>query len=328
MHTNKILSVIVPTYNRSKLLMRLVDQLLAYLPDWAEVIILNNASKNYETVVERLSSPLVKDRVTMITHRMNVCAEENILRSFEYANGEWLWVIGDDDEIYENSFETVKKNIDNYQNTKAFHIHFNWEKGKQYTNTSEISSFPDLLSSIHSIGDLNFISSGIFKVNSVKDFIYWSHFFQCSATPLTSLVFLGLNFNAGTVVLSNEEIINNGFFSEEKDNESFWDVELVLRGLSRLPEYPFNIENKTTIINYLKRDVSVWLGVKCAIREYLKGKPVSQCIQAYNEVLNIKIIYGNMFSRMWISIVALLIRLFVKPMALFFNFLKKRKIRF
>ncbi|HTK19654.1 MAG TPA: glycosyltransferase [Mucilaginibacter sp.] len=322
----KLLSVVIPTYNRPELLTRLVKQILNFLPHWADLTVLNNASTRFDGFIETFEKQLNSGVFKLVTHKLNVCGDENILRGFEYATADWVWIIGDDDEIFDTSFDIIKKTIEMHQNTDVFHVHFNWEKEKVYQNTSPISTMKELFSSFHSLGDFNFISAGIFKVSSVGAFIYWSHFFQSSGTPLSSVALLGLDTKTGSVLLSNDQIIENGFFSKEKTN--FWDIEFVLRAQTQLVEYPLLDENKDVIIDYLNRNLTIWLAVKSAVREYQKGKKISSCIRSYNEILKLKIVYGNIFSRIWISLVATFVMIFIWPMSKALDYLKRKNVRF
>jgi hypothetical protein len=264
----------------------------------------------------------------LIENKFNVCGDENILRCIEYANGEWVWVIGDDDAIEDNCFNVLNDLIDKYTDTDVFFIHFNWDSQLKYKNLNKINDFKNLFSSIHSLGDLNFISSNIIKRAVVSDFIYWSHFYQSSATPITSLALLGLDLEIGSVLLSNEPVIINSFFSSEKSETDFWDVERVLISITSLANYPFKLHNKQFIINEIDKICTIWNAFKSAVRQFIKTKSKIESVYVFKEVLRLKLIYKNIFIKIYIEIISIMLYISIYPISKIFKILKSNNISF
>ncbi|MCO4090763.1 MAG: glycosyltransferase family 2 protein [Sphingorhabdus sp.] len=98
MKTKPLLTILVPTYNRSEnlaVLLRALHEEVAQL-DTVTVFVSDNASTD--------STPLVVDRVAKewpnfasFRHPENIGADENFLHCVRSVQTRWLWIIGDDD---------------------------------------------------------------------------------------------------------------------------------------------------------------------------------------------------------------------------------------
>jgi glycosyltransferase involved in cell wall biosynthesis len=100
------LSVVIPTYNRPEKLRNLLSQLdlSSVVPD--EIIVINNASDLvYPDIAYKKINPI------FIRNPINIGGVANLLRCYEVASYQWLWIIGDDDGAKENAIEIIKKDI-------------------------------------------------------------------------------------------------------------------------------------------------------------------------------------------------------------------------
>ncbi|HWB00648.1 MAG TPA: glycosyltransferase, partial [Pirellulales bacterium] len=95
------MTILVPTYNRGYYLDGLLRQLsdsriFRSLKD-IEIVVANNCSTDQtRSIAEGYLSALPNMRI--VNHTVHVAsAEENIFRSFGYCNGEYTWVLSDDD---------------------------------------------------------------------------------------------------------------------------------------------------------------------------------------------------------------------------------------
>lgn len=102
------LSVTIPTYNRNHVLYETVSELLRYSPNEVEIVILDNGSDI--PVADTLSS-LLSDYPgrSIAIHRniRNLGVSANLLRCYEKATGEWIWLLGDDDQLHPDSVHRV-----------------------------------------------------------------------------------------------------------------------------------------------------------------------------------------------------------------------------
>jgi abequosyltransferase len=95
----KILTILVPTYNRASRLILLLDCLArscSGLEEKVQIIVSDNASNDdTPSVCEKFQSQMPS--AVVIRHENNVGAEENFCFCIEQAQSHFFWLIGDDD---------------------------------------------------------------------------------------------------------------------------------------------------------------------------------------------------------------------------------------
>ena len=123
-----ILSICIPTYQRSDLLKNLLDCISRQVKpndSDVEIIVSDNASKDstYEVVKE------YQKRLPLNYHRnhKNLGAAKNVLICPDYASGEFCWILGDDELIYQNSISTILEKLKNIGDTNGLVIGFTIE---------------------------------------------------------------------------------------------------------------------------------------------------------------------------------------------------------
>jgi abequosyltransferase len=105
-----LLTIAIPTYNRSRYLARLLDSLIPQLQQEirVEVIISDNASPdNTSAVLEEYARRGL--RFLSLRNETNLGPDGNILNCFLRASGRYLWIVGDDDVLLPGSVESVLK---------------------------------------------------------------------------------------------------------------------------------------------------------------------------------------------------------------------------
>ena len=159
-----LLSIVIPTYNRELLVLSLLEKVCNYKKEWVEIVIIDNNSTSIDKLINQIR--VNNWSVNLVRNKHNVGGNENILRCFEYANGEWIWAIGDDDVIENNCFEIIYDKIQALSNSNVFGIHFNWDLKRQYKEADiYLHNLEELFKNMHSLGDINFMSSNIFRYN-------------------------------------------------------------------------------------------------------------------------------------------------------------------
>lgn len=109
-----LLSIAIPTYNRSDYLQRLLSVLFEQLRDekQVELIVSDNAShdKTQSVVVDYQKRGLA---IRYVRNETNLGPDRNILQCFNLASGKYAWVFSDDDLI---APETVKRILQTLSN--------------------------------------------------------------------------------------------------------------------------------------------------------------------------------------------------------------------
>ena len=104
----KVLSIVIPTYNRSfSLRYTLLSIFNGFdnFPEEIEVIILDNASPdNTKDIVSEFSENFP---ITYFCRPENIGMDGNIASCFDTASGKYLWVLGDDEILYQGTIDFV-----------------------------------------------------------------------------------------------------------------------------------------------------------------------------------------------------------------------------
>ena len=309
-----LLSIVIPTYNREHLVLSLLEKVCNFKKEWVEIVIIDNNSTSIDKLISQIRAN--NWSVNLVRNKHNVGGNENILRCFEYANGEWIWAIGDDDVIENNCFEIIYDKIQDLRNSNVFGIHFNWDLIKQYKEAEiYLHNLEELFKNMHSLGDINFMSSNIFRYNKINTYLDWVYYHQYNCNPMSSIIMLGLDKNM-EFILTNDRIIQNGFYiNSNKKKTDFWDVEIVLKANSLLGELPLTDKNKKVLIKLLLSYFTPWHAFKGATREYIKGSTKRSSIWSYREMLKHQFVYGSFLKIVYIIILESVLCIFIKPLS-------------
>jgi glycosyltransferase involved in cell wall biosynthesis len=187
MEINKrpILSICIPTYNRSKFLQSCLNSIFSQLTDDLDVEILisdNKSTDNTKTVV----TPYLQDeRFRYFEQNENIGATKNFLKLVEsYATGEFCWIVGDDDFLIQGAlgavFSIIKENklsvdyfyasvsglsVEEYNDYEGLFDTTQYEKLPKILQLDyeKIDSFEELISPKYSIIFLGELMASIFR---------------------------------------------------------------------------------------------------------------------------------------------------------------------
>jgi len=101
-----ILTITVPTYNRPDKLVSLAKQFLlqASMLERIEVVICDNSD---EALAKENQAIFQDSAVCYVKNKENVGFHGNLMQCVDQANGEWLWIISDDDEVDLQAFHVL-----------------------------------------------------------------------------------------------------------------------------------------------------------------------------------------------------------------------------
>lgn len=125
----KILSIVIPSFNRLEKITNQVRAILPKLPTEVELVVIDNCS---EYNIFTLFTEEEISRFTIIRNKFNVGADANIAKCFESCSTEWLWTLSDDDVISEDAIYTILNDIKNNPDA-AF---LNYHQRRSYTITT------------------------------------------------------------------------------------------------------------------------------------------------------------------------------------------------
>lgn len=107
-----VLTVAVPTFNRGNCLSALLKSLVAQLtPDHLErieILVLDNCSSDdTENVVQAVLTECPSLRY--VRNATNIGADNNFVKAFNEAQGRYLWILGDDELLFDGAIDWVLK---------------------------------------------------------------------------------------------------------------------------------------------------------------------------------------------------------------------------
>lgn len=108
-----LLTIAIPTYNRSQCLAHLLDYLLPQVvaEKRVEIMISDNASQDdTQDVVKSYQAKGLK--CLYIRNPANVGADSNFINCFNRARGEYVWIVGDDDVIVPGALSVILQHLE------------------------------------------------------------------------------------------------------------------------------------------------------------------------------------------------------------------------
>ena len=170
--TDVSISICIPTFNRFfhlKETLKNISRLSLKYEFIKEIVILDN---NENSKATSLVAPLLKkfEKIRYIKNDKNIGSEENFKKCILSAKSEFVWLIADDDLLFEVALETISKRI----NQKFDCLLVNWSLYDNDINDLLIDSvlpknikfYSDKNFILENFGSkLSFISSVIFKKN-------------------------------------------------------------------------------------------------------------------------------------------------------------------
>lgn len=103
MDNKPLITVAVPTYNRPESIKQLAFKFLGQISNnqHVDVVVLDNSS---EDISKTNKETLSNFKIRYIKNDVNLGFHGNLVKCFERAQGKWLWIISDDDEVLLDNF--------------------------------------------------------------------------------------------------------------------------------------------------------------------------------------------------------------------------------
>lgn len=125
MKQEKLLSILIPTYNREEYLMKnlniLLSQINEEIAEKIEIIISDNCSD--DNTFEKLLELKEKNEILKISkNEKNIGADKNFYKLIMESQGKYLWLFGDDEFLLEKGLEKVIYYLEKEKNIGLFHI--------------------------------------------------------------------------------------------------------------------------------------------------------------------------------------------------------------
>lgn len=108
--TNKLVSVIVPTYNRPDTLKRALESIAAQTYKYVEAIVVNDAGQDVSNVINTFRNRLTIKYIAHDVNKDRAAARNTAIR---HASGQYIAYLDDDDIFYPDHIETALKILTN-----------------------------------------------------------------------------------------------------------------------------------------------------------------------------------------------------------------------
>jgi glycosyltransferase involved in cell wall biosynthesis len=173
----KTLSICIPTYNRASLLKDSLSAIVLSIPkdrrDFVEIVISNNdSSDNTKDIIDFYveSNPSI---LWKIVHQNPNIGPKNTAVVTQYATGEFVWIISDDDIVLPHAIQDIFSVIDQHHEIDAMIINYaGFQENPERLEKTVLKKLSGLLSDSeafeHLSTSITFISSLIYRRAKVK----------------------------------------------------------------------------------------------------------------------------------------------------------------
>lgn len=180
---SKLLTISIPTYNRSGMLLAqlnwLVDELAAGLADQCNIIVRDNCSSDDTRQVIEQWQATIDPAIdfTYYRHEKNIGGMGNIVSCIKHATGKFVWTLGDDDPIEKGTVADILNHIKAHphlgvlllnghgrdMNTRKIRIKQWFHRTVDKPGPVNTDDFNYFL--VHNSGGILFISSAIYRTD-------------------------------------------------------------------------------------------------------------------------------------------------------------------
>ena len=170
-----LLSIAIPTYNRSGCLTQLLEILAPQLAGETRVELLISDNASPDDTPDVVSTFRKRGlALTYSRNETNIGADANFIRCYEMAGGEYVWIFGDDDIIVPGGLKEVLRHLDTrkfdllYIHSKGFRDKFDVSKTPRFTHRIKVFTRPEDFA-LRAYTGLTFISGNIVRKASLEN---------------------------------------------------------------------------------------------------------------------------------------------------------------
>jgi glycosyltransferase involved in cell wall biosynthesis len=164
---NPKLQICIPTYNRPVQIRESIALLAKYQKQvsFSVLVIDNNSNTDWWSEIELNKDIVIKRNVA------NIGGQANVMRCIEEAQGDYIWIVGDDDHLDLKCIETVIENVQANPSVDIFN--FRCVAPGHFTSRNEYfgSNPVDFFRSIGSLGQIYYVVGYVYKRSRVLPFL-------------------------------------------------------------------------------------------------------------------------------------------------------------
>jgi glycosyltransferase involved in cell wall biosynthesis len=219
-----ILTIAIPTFNRATELRRRLLELLPQLDERARLVVFDNGSTD---IAESDCTKFREQGVEFRRSPINMGMSRNFLRCWEESDGEWVWILGDDDPVQADAVSRILSLITANSHFAIINFETNAchnELRMEVTTLHQLFAFKDATA-------LMFISSLLFRRAAVLPALGAASQAAITLAPHVALIFRVVEDALGPILFVKDE-----FLLPQANDFRVSSLELAL-GMAILPEF-------------------------------------------------------------------------------------------
>lgn len=249
MDSRPILSLCIPTWNRAKYLKigleKLRTQLLEISSSDVEVFISDNCStdETEQIVKEYISCGMP---ISYNKNEENVGMDGNFLRCFKRSNGQFIWLMGDDDFLLDGTLSTIIELLKSNPTIGLLHL-------REITGKSSYKIFNDISDFLKELTFWStFITGNIFNRNALTDIVMPERYMgtYLIITPF----YLTAAMKNMTNIMYYDRVFDGGADSGSNGGYNYFKV-FVQNYLDIWKEYTDKFTIDESVFKYIKKDI-------------------------------------------------------------------------
>ena len=166
------LTIGIPTYNRAKSLERLLKKIIfeinknEKIKERVEIVISDNASVDNTEEIVKVIKEESEIEIRYYKNKRNFGIDKNIFNVIQKANGKYVWLLGDDETITDNSIKKILEEIYTQENIDIFILNGNEIRRNKQINLNAL----DINDNIFLLKDDKSLATFISKLSSLRFF--------------------------------------------------------------------------------------------------------------------------------------------------------------
>lgn len=175
-----ILTITIPTYKRPARLAMLLATLRPQVDERVEVIVIDNANDKETELVVSASGVA---GISYVANVVNIGMAGNLLRCFEYGQGQLLWMVGDDDEPEPNAVDRIVETC----LARSDVVQWNFSTFFKRNSSFETIGMRQFLAQLDSLPNLIFISANVYQRVRILKYLADGYRMATSLCPQTAV---------------------------------------------------------------------------------------------------------------------------------------------
>lgn len=245
---SNILSVVIPTYNRKKRLLNVLN-ILKKQTNQNFLVIISDNNSNYDvekTILENFSNSFC-EKIKVHKNIVNKGVAINLAEILSLSSSEWIWTLSDDDEPFNNSVEIIYDEIEKVRDENIGMLSFSAElpvthMGRKIKNNKTFISFSELIDESYNIVckekvlEMIYLSTGVHNIKLLKDYLFLAYEYSYVHFAHVVPAIFALNDKKIKIRTSSQKIVK--YLPPNGDG---WNIAKVMLGLSTTSHLPLNL---------------------------------------------------------------------------------------